>query len=279
MRSRSPSNGQVVLDWAARDPLRLTFDSSRARKIRSVAYDRSVPRRRGHRRHVHRPDPGRRSDGELTVGKVLTTPADPSQAVADVLADTLARGKTPADQVHNVIHGTTLVTNAIIERKGAQTALLTTQGFRDAYEIAREHRYDLYDLFLEMPEAARAAPSAAGSRRAHLADGRCPSAPERGCRGEAGRASCATRASKRSPSVFCTATPIPRTSNWSAPSSARSRQACACRSRRRSCPKSASTSARAPPSPTSTSRPLVETYLHELVRAPARAGHSAASCS
>jgi N-methylhydantoinase A len=50
-----------------------------------------------------------------------------------------------------VIHGTTLVTNAIIERKGARTALLTTRGFRDAYEIGREHRYDLYDLFLEMP--------------------------------------------------------------------------------------------------------------------------------
>ncbi|HEY3063369.1 MAG TPA: hydantoinase/oxoprolinase family protein [Chloroflexota bacterium] len=90
--------------------------------------------------------------GELTVGKVLTTPADPSQAVADVLADALGRGHAPAEELQNVIHGTTLVTNAIIERKGAQTALLTTKGFRDAYEIAREHRYDLYDLFLEMPK-------------------------------------------------------------------------------------------------------------------------------
>jgi N-methylhydantoinase A len=89
--------------------------------------------------------------GELTVGKVLTTPADPSQAVADVLADAVQRGHAPPDQVRNVVHGTTLVTNAIIERKGALTALLTTKGFRDAYEIAREHRYDLYDLFLEMP--------------------------------------------------------------------------------------------------------------------------------
>jgi N-methylhydantoinase A len=89
--------------------------------------------------------------GEITVGKVLTTPDDPSAAVADVLQDALVRAKTPADQVRHVIHGTTLVTNAIIERKGARTALLTTTGFRDAYEIAREHRYDLYDLFLEMP--------------------------------------------------------------------------------------------------------------------------------
>jgi N-methylhydantoinase A len=90
--------------------------------------------------------------GELTVGKVLTTPDDPSQAVADVLGDALQRTSTAAEDVKHVIHGTTLVTNAIIERKGARTALLTTQGFRDAYEIAREHRYDLYDLFLEMPE-------------------------------------------------------------------------------------------------------------------------------
>ena len=51
-----------------------------------------------------------------------------------------------------MVHGTTLVTNALIERKGARTALLTTRGFRDALEIGREHRYDMYDLFLELPE-------------------------------------------------------------------------------------------------------------------------------
>ena len=89
--------------------------------------------------------------GALTLGKVLTTPADPSQAVADVLDDALKRASAPAADVQHVIHGTTLVTNAVIERKGARTALLTTRGYRDAYEIAREHRYDLYDLFLEMP--------------------------------------------------------------------------------------------------------------------------------
>src|SRR5205809_1519473 len=90
--------------------------------------------------------------GLLTVGKVLTTPSDPSQAVADVLEETIERTDTQAEHIQHVIHGTTLVTNAIIERKGARTALLTTKGFRDAYEIAREHRYDLYDLFLEMPK-------------------------------------------------------------------------------------------------------------------------------
>ena len=50
-----------------------------------------------------------------------------------------------------IIHGTTLVTNALIERKGAPTALLASEGFRDSLEIGREHRYDLYDLQLEMP--------------------------------------------------------------------------------------------------------------------------------
>ena len=89
--------------------------------------------------------------GELTVGKVLTTPADPARAVAEVLAEALGRAEADPATVQHVIHGTTLVTNAVIERKGARTALLTTRGFRDAYEIAREHRYDLYDLFLEMP--------------------------------------------------------------------------------------------------------------------------------
>jgi N-methylhydantoinase A len=89
--------------------------------------------------------------GEITVGKVLTTPDDPSSAVAQVLQDALSRAGAAPAWVDHVIHGTTLVTNAVIERKGARTALLTTRGYRDAYEIAREHRYDLYDLFLEMP--------------------------------------------------------------------------------------------------------------------------------
>ena len=55
-------------------------------------------------------------------------------------------------QQGTVVHGTTLVTNALIERKGALTALLTTEGFRDALEIGREHRYELYDLDLEFPK-------------------------------------------------------------------------------------------------------------------------------
>jgi N-methylhydantoinase A len=84
------------------------------------------------------------------VGKALTTPADPSVAVAEGVQRLLAE-VDPA-QVAEVVHGTTLVANALIERKGALTALVTTRGARDALAIRREHRYDLYDLFLELPD-------------------------------------------------------------------------------------------------------------------------------
>jgi N-methylhydantoinase A len=89
--------------------------------------------------------------GAFTVGKVLTTPEDPSQAVEAVLTDALQCAGAPLGEVKHLVHGTTLVTNALIERKGARTALLTTQGFRDSIEIGRENRYELYDLMLEAP--------------------------------------------------------------------------------------------------------------------------------
>ena len=89
--------------------------------------------------------------GAFAVGKLLTTPDDPSRAVEDVLAETLRQAGIAPAEVRHLVHGTTLVTNAVIERKGARTALLTTQGFRDSIEIGREQRYDLYDLMLEHP--------------------------------------------------------------------------------------------------------------------------------
>ena len=89
--------------------------------------------------------------GEVEIGKVLTTP-DPSQGVEEVLAQTLERAGVSAAAVHRLVHGTTLVTNAVIERKGARTALITSAGFRDSIEIGREHRYELYDLDLELPK-------------------------------------------------------------------------------------------------------------------------------
>ena len=91
------------------------------------------------------------ASGAFTLGKELTTPDDPSRAVETVLADALKRAGVDAAQILQLVHGTTLVTNAVIERKGAKTALLTTAGFRDSIEIGRENRYELYDLMLENP--------------------------------------------------------------------------------------------------------------------------------
>jgi N-methylhydantoinase A len=93
------------------------------------------------------------AEGESTVavGKTLTTPHDPSQAVETVLVETLGGLGASLADVELIVHGTTLVTNAIIERRGSPTALLTTGGFRDSIEIGRERRYELYDVLLELP--------------------------------------------------------------------------------------------------------------------------------
>ena len=91
-----------------------------------------------------------RSGTVVASAKLLTTPEDPSIAVESGLARLLQL--VPGPQIGEVVHGTTLVANALIERKGAPTALLTTKGFRDVLSIRRELRFDLYDLFLDLPE-------------------------------------------------------------------------------------------------------------------------------
>jgi N-methylhydantoinase A len=88
----------------------------------------------------------------IYIDKCLTTPTDPSVGVLSGLTSlTKEYGLDPKD-IANIIHATTLMTNALIERKGAKTGLVTTKGFRDVLEIGREIRYDLYDLFLELPQ-------------------------------------------------------------------------------------------------------------------------------
>lgn len=88
------------------------------------------------------------------VAKSLSTPADPGEAVISVIASLLekVRSDTGAQAIAEVIHGNTIVTNTLIERKGAKTALLATEGMADIIEMGREVRYDLYDLRLELPE-------------------------------------------------------------------------------------------------------------------------------
>ena len=89
--------------------------------------------------------------GKRSVGKVLTSPEDPSEAVEQGLVELLDREGVAPKNLETIVHGTTLVTNALIERRGVKTALLTTAGFRDAIAIGNEHRYDMYDVFIEKP--------------------------------------------------------------------------------------------------------------------------------
>jgi N-methylhydantoinase A len=91
-------------------------------------------------------------DGRRTTVKVLTTASAPEHGVMDgVSAITRASGVAVSD-IALIIHGTTLATNSIIERKGARTALLTTEGFRDVIAMGNESRYDQYDLNIVLPE-------------------------------------------------------------------------------------------------------------------------------
>jgi N-methylhydantoinase A len=83
--------------------------------------------------------------------KTLTTHKDPSEGVESVFKDFLSQTGVSGEEVDMVIHATTLVTNTLIERKGAKTALVTTKGFKDVIEIGREWRFDMYDLDIEPP--------------------------------------------------------------------------------------------------------------------------------
>ncbi len=90
--------------------------------------------------------------GEILTNKCLTTPDDPSEAVDQGIRELLEKAPGFLSGVDELIHGTTLVINAIIERKGSKTGLITTRGFRDVLELGREIRYDAYDIFAEYPE-------------------------------------------------------------------------------------------------------------------------------
>ncbi|MGH2395704.1 MAG: hydantoinase/oxoprolinase family protein [bacterium] len=92
------------------------------------------------------------SSGVLRGHKILTTPRTPEEGALRGLYELCARADITPAQITTLIHATTLVTNAIIERTGARTALLTTEGFRDTLEIGKEQRYDIYDLFLKYPQ-------------------------------------------------------------------------------------------------------------------------------
>ena len=88
----------------------------------------------------------------IFTGKQLTTPTDPGKAICEGVSRIVSEAGIVMSQLDGIVHGTTLVTNAVIERLGAKVGLITTRGFRDVLEVGHEMRYDLYDLFLEKPE-------------------------------------------------------------------------------------------------------------------------------
>ena len=89
-------------------------------------------------------------EGRIWVGKTPTTPQDPGEAVSTVILDLLSQAGN-ASGLAEVVHGTTLITNTLIERKGSRTALVTTSGHGDMLDIGREWRYDTYDLDIVLP--------------------------------------------------------------------------------------------------------------------------------
>ncbi|WP_372619073.1 hydantoinase/oxoprolinase family protein [Falsiroseomonas sp.] len=110
--------------------------------------------------------------GDVLAAKVLTTPHAPEEAVFRGIAALAAQRPSFLAAAAGVIHATTLVTNAILTRRGARTALITTAGFRDVIEMRREVRYDLFDMFIRYPEPLVPRHLRIGVRERVLADGR-----------------------------------------------------------------------------------------------------------
>lgn len=89
---------------------------------------------------------------QLFSTKVLTTYSAPEEAILDGIAQVCAKADVETSEIGQIIHGTTLATNALIERRGARTVLITTNGFRDVIEMRTESRFEQYDLNLVLPE-------------------------------------------------------------------------------------------------------------------------------
>ena len=90
-------------------------------------------------------------DGTIGIAKTPTTPRNFAQGVITGLKQAIASYNVPVDDVSLLSHATTVVTNAVLEQKGARTALISTRGFRDLLELRRSARSDLYDLFQDAP--------------------------------------------------------------------------------------------------------------------------------
>ncbi len=111
-------------------------------------------------------------EGKVTTHKVLSTPKNPAEAVLSGMSDAGITGKK------NVIHGSTVATNALLERKGVRTALITTKGFEDVLEIGRQTRPDIYNLFVVLPRPLVDSRYRYGVRERILFDGNVEKAPD-----------------------------------------------------------------------------------------------------
>ena len=103
--------------------------------------------------------------------KELTTPGDPSEGVITGVTTLIEASGLDYRAVERIVHATTLFTNALIERQGAATGLITTAGFRDILELRRENKYELYDLFIELPRPLAPRRLRAEVKERILADG------------------------------------------------------------------------------------------------------------
>src|ERR1700732_2066987 len=95
-------------------------------------------------------------ESRVDIWKVASTPDDPSRGIAEGVEEAVRRvahkgGPRPAASVAYFGHGTTVATNALIQHRGVNTGLVTTEGFRDLLEIGRQKRPDLYDFFADKP--------------------------------------------------------------------------------------------------------------------------------
>ena len=84
--------------------------------------------------------------------KVSSTPQDQSIGLIEGIRKICAQVGIDYDEISYFIHGTTVATNALLERKGAKTALIVTEGFRDVFEIGRQNRPDLYNFWISRPK-------------------------------------------------------------------------------------------------------------------------------
>jgi len=121
----------------------------------------------------------RAADGSLTVDKTLTTPRNLLEGFFTGVNAVLRKRGIRPDQVNGVIvHATTVVTNSLIERKGAPTAMLVTEGFRDLLTIRNEHRYDMYDPQIEFAPPLVPRELTFGITERTLADGSVVTQPD-----------------------------------------------------------------------------------------------------